>query len=173
MNESKRSVKKSMIAVILILLLVLFDQFTKHLAVTGLKDTSGIDLIPGVLRLQYLENAGMAWGMFQNKQVMFILLTAVFLVAAVWFYLRIPAEKKYFPLRLCVTVLAAGAIGNLIDRVMHQYVVDFIYFKIIDFPIFNVADIYVSLSVIALVILMLFRYKDQDLAFLSRKRSEA
>ena len=75
------------------------------------------------------------------------------------------------PLILTLLVLAAGACGNLIDRVVSKYVVDFIYFVVIDFPVFNVADIYVTLSVISLIILILFHYRDNDLDFLKKKKA--
>ena len=66
------------------------------------------------------------------------------------------------PLRLCLVFLSAGALGNMIDRILHRFVIDFIYFKIINFPIFNVADIYVTVSIAVLVVLILFYYKDQE-----------
>ena len=84
---------------------------------------------------------------------------------------RFPAEKKYDPLLLVASFIAAGAIGNLIDRVMRKSVVDFIYFVPIDFPVFNVADIFVSCATAALMLLILFYYKDDDLDFLKNKRS--
>ena len=67
-------------------------------------------------------------------------------------------------------LLGAGAVGNLIDRMVQSYVVDFLYFKLIDFPIFNVADCYVTAGAILLAILILFVYKDEELGFLSLKK---
>ena len=67
----------------------------------------------------------------------------------------------------------AGAIGNLIDRMIHHYVIDFFYFSLINFPIFNVADIYVTLSAIALILVIFFYYKEEDYAvFFSSKKSK-
>ena len=63
---------------------------------------------------------------------------------------------------MCLYDLFVGAVGNLIDRVWHHYVVDFIYFSLINFPVFNVADIYVTCGVICLFILILFVYSDQQ-----------
>ena len=60
-------------------------------------------------------------------------------------------------------LIGAGAVGNFIDRMSNGYVVDFFYFKLINFPVFNVADIYVTLSAVFLVILLLFKYKEEDL----------
>ena len=158
-----------LLPIISIFLLVGFDQFIKHLAVINLKDHDPIVLIQGVLELQYLENRGAAWGILQNKQIVFYILTIVFMAIALWFYIKVPKNRHYLPLMSAVLVLFSGAVGNFIDRVAHQYVVDFIYFSIIDFPVFNVADIYVTLSVIALLIMILFQYKDDDMKFLTRR----
>ncbi len=74
-----------------------------------------------------------------------------------------PREKKFVVLDYIIIFLIAGAIGNYIDRMGNNYVVDFLYFSLINFPVFNVADIYVTISVILLLILVLFYYKDEDL----------
>ena len=71
---------------------------------------------------------------------------------------------------MLLSLIAAGAIGNMIDRIRFDYVVDFIYFVLINFPIFNVADIYVTVSTVILVILLLFVYKEEDLSFISFKQ---
>ena len=69
-------------------------------------------------------------------------------------------------------MLAAGAVGNLIDRMRYSYVVDFLYFKLIDFPVFNVADCYVTVGAVLLAVLILFVYKEEELGFLSLKKQE-
>ncbi len=152
-----------------LIILIIFDMITKFLAETYLMDTEGISLIDGVLRLYYLENTGAAFGIFKNMQPFFIVLTLVFLAIAVSLLLKIPKTRRYFPMCTALIFLMAGAIGNFIDRITKAYVVDFIYFEIIDFPVFNVADIYVTLSVIAIVLLLLFYYKDGEFYFLSKK----
>ena len=152
--------------------LIGLDQFTKYLAVLFLKNRDAVSLIPGVLELRYLENSGAAFGMLQNQQWIFAILTVVFLIAAIAVFRKTPKTGRYIPLILTVSVLVSGAIGNFIDRLAHRYVVDFIYFSIIDFPIFNVADIYVTLSVIALLILIFFHYKEEDFQFLRKKKKE-
>ena len=72
-------------------------------------------------------------------------------------------ERKYLPLRACAVLIAAGAVGNFIDRIRLGYVVDFLYFKLIDFPIFNVADIYVTVSTALFIVLLCFYYKEEDI----------
>ena len=161
-----------LLCAVFIALLVIFDQFTKGLAVRHLKGTEGRVLIPGALELQYVENRGAAFGMLQGKQWFFWILTAVFLVFAVLALVRIRKVKRFYPLIICLLVLCAGAIGNLIDRVAHRFVVDFIYFSLIRFPVFNVADIYVSLSVIVLILLVLFKYKNAELDTLFKEKAE-
>ena len=85
---------------------------------------------------------------------------------------RIPYTKKYMPLRICSILLIAGAVGNLIDRVRLNYVIDFFYFKLIDFPIFNVADCYVVVACIIFAFLILFYYKeDSDFDFLRKQKN--
>lgn len=152
--------------------LVLFDQWTKVLAASNLKDGSVV-LIPGVLQLTYLENRGAAFSMLEGQQGFFYVITIVIVAAVLWFYAKLPVDKKYRKLRITAAFLTAGAIGNFIDRLVLHYVRDFIYFVIINFPIFNVADIYVTGSAIALVVFVLFAYKDDDFAFLKKKKSKA
>ena len=86
--------------------------------------------------------------------------------------IMIPRTSHYFALEFLLVLIASGAVGNMIDRVSLGYVVDFFYFKLIDFPIFNVADIYVSVSCVLLAILLIFFYKDQDFAFLNRAKKK-
>ncbi|NMB42654.1 MAG: lipoprotein signal peptidase, partial [Clostridiales bacterium] len=80
----------------------------------------------------------------------------------------LPQVKRYNILRILLVLIIAGAIGNLIDRIRLNYVVDFIYFALINFPIFNVADIYVTVSTFVFLILALFYYKDEDFEFLEK-----
>lgn len=157
------NMKKYIQALIGLLILLGLDQWTKYLAVVHLKGTGGITLIEDVFRLQYLENRGVAFGMFQNQTWFFLPFTIFIALFMIFLYYKIPASNKYFPLRLCIILVTAGAFGNIIDRARQQYVVDFFYFKLIDFPIFNVADCYVVIAVILFVILILFYYKEEDL----------
>lgn len=153
-----------------IIALVLLDQYTKNLAVVHLKDKPAFPVISGVLELNYLENKGAAFGMLQNQKAFFIFVAFVILGVIGYVLYKIPDEKKYRMLHVLLSLIAAGAIGNMIDRIRLDYVVDFIYFVLINFPIFNVADIYVSVSTVILVILLLFVYTEKDLNFISFKQ---
>ena len=131
------------------------DQFTKHLAVVHLKGQKPFVLIKGVFEFYYSENRGAAFGMLQGRQGFFFLIAAAVILAVLWAVYRI--------------LLVSGAVGNMIDRLTQKYVVDFLYFKLIDFPIFNVADCYVVIATFSLILLFFFFYSDEELEFLSFK----
>lgn len=155
----------------LILLLLFLDQFTKHEAFLHLRHQD-IPLIPGVLEFSYVENRGMAFGMLEGRQFLFIGICVLFCIALVWIFVRLPKNRYYLPLVITGGVLFSGAVGNFIDRLRCGYVVDFIYFSLIDFPVFNIADIYVVCGGIALVFLVIFKYKDEDFDFLYRNKKD-
>ncbi|MCD7725942.1 MAG: signal peptidase II [Clostridiales bacterium] len=150
--------------------LIFIDQYTKRLAVIHLKDQAAWNIINGVLELNYLENTGAAFGMLQNQKVFFIFVVVVILGVIAYVLFKTPDGRKYTILHVLLGLIAAGAIGNMIDRIRYDYVVDFIYFVWINFPIFNVADIYISVSAVVLVFLLLFYYKEKDLNFISFKQ---
>lgn len=160
----KYSKKISIIySIVFIVILIGLDQFTKILAVNHLMGKEDVVLIPGVLQLHYLENTGAAFSILEGQQWLFAVATPVLLIIMCYILIRMPALKKYTVLDYIIIFLIAGAIGNYIDRISNNYVVDFIYFSLINFPVFNVADCYVTVSVILLFLLILFYYKDEDL----------
>lgn len=169
-SESRK--KSYFLALAFVIAGVALDQFTKSLASAHLKGKKPFVILDGVFELQYLENRGAAFGLFQGQHLFFVASVAVMTVIAVIFYRRVPMEKKYFCLRACAVFIMAGAYGNCIDRISHRYVIDFFYFKLINFPIFNVADIYVTAATFFLFFLILFYYKEEDLEriFRSGKR---
>ena len=168
------------IQIILFIILIVIDRITKIIVTNNLKGQDAVPIIEDVLELRYLENSGAAFGMFQNMQWMFYIVTAIILVLVVFLFVSIyrnsigytdlistDPDSFHFRtfygsifLNYLLVVLAAGAVGNLIDRLTTVYVVDFIYFKLIDFPIFNFADICVTLSAAFLIIFFIFIYRD-------------
>lgn len=169
-TDKKRSKRKLLLLDILIAeLLILSDQFTKHLAITYLKHQPAYSIIDGVLEFNYLENKGVAFGLLQNQETLFLFVGIIFLSVICYTLYKAPYKKKYAVLHVLLTFLAAGAIGNMIDRIRLGYVVDFIYFVSINFPIFNVADIFVTVATVIIFFLFLFYYKEEDLSFLSFK----
>lgn len=172
MKNSKTSRKKMLLIDVLILAVLLaVDQFTKHLAIVHLKDKSAYVISEGVLELQYLENRGSAFGMLQNQKFFILFVGIVFMAVILFFLFKLPEEKKYNKVHVLLSVIIAGGIGNMIDRIRFDYVVDFISFVLINYPIFNVADIYIVVATIILFVLFVFVFKEQDLEFLSFKQN--
>ena len=138
---------------IIIIALICIDQFSKYLALNYLKLEGSIPVIQNIFHLTYVENRGAAFGMFQNNQIVFVLIA---LVASIFglYYLH----KKKIPMvgRVGIILIIAGAIGNLIDRVRLGFVVDYFDFRFIWEYVFNVADIYVVVGTILLCIYILF-----------------
>lgn len=154
-------------------LLVELDQITKALAFEKLCNKKPFVIINDVFEFTYLENTGAAWGIMSGKINLFLILTVIIVFVITYIIIRMPLEKKYNYMRAVLIFLVSGAIGNFIDRVRFGYVRDFIYFKLINFPVFNVADCYITISVAAFALLFLFYYKDGDFEFLDfRKREE-
>lgn len=168
-NKKKLSL---LIDIIAIGILIFLDQFTKRLAVLHLKDKDSIVIIPKVLELTFLKNRGAAFGILQDQKVFFIMIAIMILAVIAYVLFQLPMEKKYIYLQIILVMIASGAAGNMIDRVSNDYVVDFISFVIINFPIFNVADIYVTVSTILFMILFIFYYKEKDFDFLSFKQQK-
>lgn len=171
-NEVYMKIKKYLFGMLGVCLLLAIDQFTKYLAVVGLMEKEGITLIPGVFELQYLENRGAAFGMLQNQRWPLLIVTFIALIALGFVYGKLPDTKRFRLLRWVVVTITAGAIGNMIDRLVHGYVIDFLYFSLIDFPIFNVADCYVCVAAFFAFVLICFYYKDEDFEFIKRKKAE-
>lgn len=190
----RKSKKKLIFGGILTVILVALDQFTKYLAVVFLKEKPSIPIIENVFELKYLENTSAAFGMdpisllhgifqfdvfVQNPELylnvrmgFFYFLTILMILVFIWVFFKIPNHKRLRFLDYILIFMTAGAFGNLIDRMTQQYVVDFLYFKLIDFPIFNVADIYVTCSAVALLVLGIFYYKDEDIEMIFPSKKE-
>ena len=158
---SSPSAAHSAAAVLLTAFLTVLDQFTKSRAHAALMDGPYV-VLPGIFELRYLENHGMAFSLMQNQMAFFYVGTVLFFIAALFFWFRLPKGNRMVPLRVILIFLIAGGIGNFIDRIRFRYVRDFLYFSLIDFPIFNVADVYVSVSAVVLAALIFFYYKDED-----------
>lgn len=162
-------------AIITMIILVGADQVTKWLILNHLELHTYHPILGNLFGLYYLENRGSAWGVLQNRQILFLIITVIVLVIAVWIYLKLAQNPVYKPLNIAILFLCSGAIGNMIDRIFHGTtlfqgaVIDFLYIKCIDFPVFNVADMYVTCSIAVIMILMFSKYRDTDFHFLMEK----
>lgn len=155
-----------------ILVLVGADQLSKFLAIAYLKGQPAIPIIKNIFELTYVENRGAAFGLLQGKQWFFIVVTLVVFAVIVYYYFKVLKPKKYLSLRICLIFISAGAFGNLIDRVFRShvdgafferlkdtFVVDFFYFKPIDFPVFNVADCFVVVGALMFLLLLVTKFR--------------
>lgn len=168
MNNQKN--KRLLLCIISIIILVIMDQLAKLWAVSRLENKEPIQLINNVLELYYLPNGntGAAFGMLQGHQVLFLIIAIVISIVLLFIIYSMPFDKKYRAITIILTFIIAGGIGNMIDRFRLNYVIDFIYISIINFPIFNVADMYVSVATTLLVILFLFYYKEEDINLIEK-----
>lgn len=170
MMKQKKSLMISFI--IGFVILVGLDQWTKGLVVAHLKGKSPFEVWHNVFEFSYLENRGAAFGVMQEKQIFFFIIALLVLAAVIYIIVKMPAKRRYGPLAVCLLLVSSGAVGNMIDRISQGYVVDFLYFKLINFPIFNVADCYVTIGAACLVCLIIFYYKDEDMACFSMKKQD-
>ena len=144
---------------VLFVFLTFLDQLTKKMVSMYLIGND-IEIIPNLLELHYLENKGAAWGIFQNGTWILGCFSLIILGVIVFAYIKVPQDKRFNFLRFILCLLAAGALGNCIDRFWHGYVVDFIYVSAINFPVFNVADCYVTVAAGLLIYAFTFCYKN-------------
>lgn len=161
-----------LIDLLVMILLLAFDQYTKYLVIVHLKDQPAIVLWKDVLELQYLENRGSAFGLLQNQKFFILFVGFVFMAVILFFLIKLPKTRKYYVVHVALSAIVAGGLGNMIDRFRFDYVVDFISFVLIHFPIFNAADCYIVVFTILLFFLFLFYYKESDLEFLNFKQKK-
>ncbi len=136
---------------------IALDQITKSWAVNTLKDGSSIKIIGNFLRFTYAENRGAAFSILQNQRWFFIVVTVAMLIVLAFIYFRTKNLNKLS--KLSIAMIAGGAIGNFIDRLILGYVVDFIdvrFGNFYNFPIFNIADSFVVCGTTLMIILILF-----------------
>ncbi len=151
-------------------LLVLLDQLVKAWAVEHLKGNAPIVWIREIFELVYVENRGSAFGMLQGQMWLFYIITPISLILIAFLMWRVPAQKRFLPVNACCVLILAGAVGNFIDRIFRGFVVDLFYFKPIDFPVFNVADCYIVVGIIALMAILIFWGEAVDLIFPDKKK---
>ena len=149
------------ISTLIIALIVLFDQLSKFFVDLYLKGKEVTVVIPRVISFQYHENRGAAWGILSEQRWVFMLISTVAIIAILSFLIWTRKEKASFLVRLSLAFFAGGGIGNMIDRVRLSYVIDFLKFEFIDFPIFNVADSFITVGA-ALMIVYLIRETIQE-----------
>ena len=140
--------------------LLIADQAVKHLVRTTMVQGQSIPIIENIFHITYIENPGAAFGILANQRMLFLILTAVIVGVMIYLYCSLSNKKSLTAISLGIVV--SGAIGNFIDRFMQGTVTDFLDFRIIDFPVFNVADIAVCVGALMLIIHFLITDKAEE-----------
>lgn len=140
-------------------LILIADQVTKFLTVAKIPLYGKVDFLPGIVSLTYVQNDGAAFSMLEGQQWLFAVVFAVFAAFIIWEF-----SKKRLPFttfeRFCIVAVFAGGLGNMIDRLRHGYVVDMIATDFMNFPVFNVADIFITCGCILLMLHLIFFNKE-------------
>lgn len=132
------------------LVIVLIDQLTKFLIRQNFRLNESIPIIKNFLHITYVTNTGSAFSLFRGFNLIFILFSVIVIAAIFYFIKQIKNNEKL--LQFCMGLLLGGTTGNLIDRLFYGAVTDFINFRI--WPVFNVADSAVTISVMFLIVLL-------------------
>ncbi|SEF43390.1 signal peptidase II [Eubacterium ruminantium] len=143
-------------------LLIIMDQLSKDIIMKKYEVGEGKTVIKNVLEILHIRNKGSAWGMFEKVPIIPMIIACIMIGLLIYVYTNLIRYERYRALRICVICLVSGAIANIIDRIRLGSVTDFVYFKFINFPVFNVADIYVTFSIVAVLLLLIFKYSSED-----------
>ena len=138
---------------LIMIIIIMLDQLSKYWVLLKLKPMGTLPVFEGIFHLHYLENRGAAFGLFQNQRLFFILFTFIIVSGIIWYLIQNQEINKI--LMISLSLIAGGAVGNLIDRALYGYVIDFLDFQF--WPVFNIAD---AAIVVGQMLLVYFIIKD-------------
>lgn len=142
---------------VIVFFIVLLDQWTKYLAKTYLYPIETYPLIENVFHLTYRENTGAAFSILRDKQTLLIIVTSIVVLILIFYLIKIMKVEDFLLVKLPLSFIIGGAIGNLIDRIRLRYVIDFFDFTLINFAVFNVADVFIVIGSIILGYAVIFK----------------
>ncbi len=152
---------------ILIIAIILLDRLVKYWAMTVVAPVGELAGIEGIFHFYYVENTGAAFSILREHTWILIVITALVVVFGLYVLFF---KKLSLPYNICLAAIVGGGIGNLVDRIAYGYVVDMFMVDFVEFAIFNVADIFITLGGIALIVVILFFDKEHPL--FSKKQIE-
>ncbi len=134
------------------LIIIVLDQLSKYAIKILLRPYESIEVVKGIFNITYVQNTGAAFSILKGKTHFFTITTLLVIIAIIYAIIKLPAKKR--EIRILLALVLGGAVGNLIDRLRYGYVVDFLDFRI--WPVFNVADMAIVISVLILAYFMIF-----------------
>ena len=137
--------KNAIIGLIISIIIMAIDQVIKHIITSNMILDSEIKVLGDIFTIHYIRNTGSAWGMLSGHTIILVLVSIFAMMVIGYVFMNI-----------------YQSLGNFIDRIRLHYVVDYLYFKLINFPVFNFADIFVTVPVIIMILLVIFKYKGDD-----------
>lgn len=140
--------KKKIILAVVSISIIMLDQISKLIMID-----KNINIFPQLLSFSYTQNTGVAFGLISNN-IIFVIIFNIVILGIIIKFLKENNESIDYTVLVSLILILSGGIGNLIDRILRGYVVDFIKFDFINFPIFNVADISITLGIFILVIVI-------------------
>ena len=142
--------------------ILVIDQITKYVVVNNIDLYEVKEVIPGILSWMYIRNTGAAWSILEGQMWFFYIITFAVVIAVIYIMQKYAKDNWLFSLGL--SLILAGALGNFIDRLRLGYVVDMIRLDFMNFPIFNVADISLSIGVAVIILYVLLDEKNKKLS---------
>lgn len=163
-RETERmNFKRHILPILIIILLIFVDQATKQLVIKYIPLHKEVHVIGDKIVFTHIKNSGSAWSLLEGKTVFLLIITFIVMAGLIYIYHNIVNLNDYFALKCSIISILGGAVGNMIDRLRMGCVTDFIYFKFIHFPVFNFADICVTVSIFVVLFLFIFKYKSEDM----------
>lgn len=165
-----------LLAIGIFIVVLLLDLLTKEFIISGLLPNVGdsVNVLPGFINFVYVKNTGAAWGMLAGRPVFLIVISIIVLGLLLAYYLlRLKKYGKHSSILFGISIglVAGGCVGNLVDRIFLGYVRDFINFQFMEFPVFNFADVALTVGVIVMLVYFVFYFSKEE--YLLKKEQNA
>ena len=171
MNKKRWKKKILLWDFLCLLLLNAIDRVAKY-AAAYFCENENYTLIKDIFEITFTQNSGGAFGILNNQRFFFIFISVLFISLITFFMFVMPNDNKYNSLHIWLSFILSGIIGNVADRILYDGVIDILYIKKIDFPVFNIADLFITLGTFMTIITVLFKLKEKDFEFLNFKQNK-